>query len=170
VPHVAVNLSGRSFHQKGFAQNVSDNLAPAWPGRARPAAGNHRKRDDGCARSDQENIELLSQQGFRLSLDDFGTGYSSLSYLHRLPITELKLDKSFVQPGTQRNGPSAHDFRAEHRKSLGMTVVAEGVETSQQCRWLKEHGCEVMQGYLLGRPLRHMLHAWSLEASAVCCS
>ena len=52
-----------------------------------------------------------------------------------------------------------------------MTVVAEGVETSQQCRWLKEHGCEVMQGYLLGRPMpAHMLQAWSLEASAVCCS
>jgi EAL domain-containing protein (putative c-di-GMP-specific phosphodiesterase class I) len=126
VPHVAVNLSGRSFHQKGL-RRTSDTL-----------------RQHGLAAHDllleitesvmmdarevtQENIELLSQQGFRLSLDDFGTGYSSLSYLHRLPITELK-DKSFVQPGTQRNGPSAHDFRAEHRKSLGMTVVAEGVK------------------------------------------
>jgi EAL domain-containing protein (putative c-di-GMP-specific phosphodiesterase class I) len=120
----------------------------------------------------QENIELLSQQGFRLSLDDFGTGYSSLSYLHRLPITELKLDKSFVQDMEHSETARALTISVlSIAKSLGMTVVAEGVETSQQCRWLKEHGCEVMQGYLLGRPMpAHMLHAWSLEASAVCCS
>ena len=172
VPHVAVNLSGRSFHQKGFAQNVSDTL-----------------RQHGLAAHDllleitesvmmdareitQENIELLSQQGFRLSLDDFGTGYSSLSYLHRLPITELKLDKSFVQDLEHSETARALTISVlSIAKSLGMTVVAEGVETSQQCRWLKEHGCEVMQGYLLGRPMpAHMLHAWSLEASAVCCS
>ena len=129
------------------------------------------ERDDGCARMTQENIELLSQQGFRLSLDDFGTGYSSLSYLHRLPITELKLDKSFVQDLEHSETARALTISVlSIAKSLGMTVVAEGVETSQQCRWLKEHGCEVMQGYLLGRPCRHMLHAWSLEASAVCCS
>ena len=172
VPHVAVNLSGRSFHQKGFAQNVSNTL-----------------RQHGLAAHDllleitesvmmdarevtQENIELLSQQGFRLSLDDFGTGYSSLSYLHRLPITELKLDKSFVQDLEHSETARALTISVlSIAKSLGMTVVAEGVETSQQCRWLKEHGCEVMQGYLLGRPMpAHMLHAWSLEASAVCCS
>ena len=172
VPHVAVNLSGRSFHQKGFAQNVSNTL-----------------RQHGLAAHDllleitesvmmdarevtQENIELLSQQGFRLSLDDFGTGYSSLSYLHRLPITELKLDKSFVQDLEHSETARALTISVlSIAKSLGMTVVAEGVETSQQCRWLKEHGCEVMQGYLLGRPMpAHMLHAWSLEASAICCS
>lgn len=172
VPHVAVNLSGRSFHQKGFAQNVSDTL-----------------HQHGLAPKDllleitesvmmdartvtQENIELLSQQGFRLSLDDFGTGYSSLSYLHRLPIAELKLDKSFVQDLEHSETARALTISVlSIAKSLQMTVVAEGVETQQQCRWLKEHGCEVMQGYLLGRPMpADMLAAWMPIGNADCCN
>ena len=172
VPHVALNLSGRSFHQKGFAQSIHSALT-----------------QHGLSTQDllleitesvvmdgrtvtQENIEQLSQQGFRLSLDDFGTGYSSLSYLHRLPIAELKLDKSFVQDLEHSETARALTISVlSIAKSLNMTVVAEGVETPHQCRWLKDHGCEVMQGYLLGRPMpAEMLASWMPRPETPCCA
>ncbi|MNT54856.1 Oxygen sensor protein DosP [compost metagenome] len=108
------------------------------------------------------NIEALHREGFKLSLDDFGTGYSSLSYLHRLPISELKLDMAFVQDLT--TSPTARALTVSVlsiAQSLGMVVVAEGVETSGQQQWLQSQGCPVMQGYLFGKPMpADELEAW----------
>lgn len=171
VPHVALNLSGRSFHQKGFAQSIHATL------RQHGLSAQDMMLEitesvvmDGRAIT-QENINLLSQQGFKLSLDDFGTGYSSLSHLHRLPIAELKLDKSFVQDLEHSETARALTISVlSIAKSLHMTVVAEGVETEHQCRWLKNHGCEVMQGYLLGRPMpAEMLASWMPGLGSTCC-
>ena len=154
VPCIAVNLSGRSFHQPDFAQQISSALA------------NHGLRTDDVLLEITEsvmmdarpvtlaNIEALHRKGFKLSLDDFGTGYSSLSYLHRLPISELKLDMAFVQDLT--TSPTARALTVSVltiAQSLGMVVVAEGVETSGQQQWLQAHGCPVMQGYLFGKPM-----------------
>ena len=100
------------------------------------------------------NIEAIYAMGVCLSLDDFGTGYSSLSHLHRLPINELKLDKSFVRDID--NSAIARTLTTSVLRigeSLGMTVVAEGVETDSQHRFLAEQGCPVLQGYLLSEPL-----------------
>ena len=172
VPHVALNLSGRSFHQKGFAQSISATLLQhGLCAQDLLLEITERVVMDGRAVT-QENIEQLSQQGFKLSLDDFGTGYSSLSYLHRLPIAELKLDKSFVQDLEHSETARALTISVlSIAKSLHMTVVAEGVETQHQCRWLKDHGCEVMQGYLLGRPMpAEMLASWMPGASTACCA
>jgi diguanylate cyclase (GGDEF)-like protein len=171
VPHVALNLSGRSFHQKGFAQSISATLLQhGLSAQDLMLEITESVVMDGRTVT-QENIEQLSQQGFKLSLDDFGTGYSSLSYLHRLPIAELKLDKSFVQD--LEHGETARALIISVlsiAKSLHMTVVAEGVETQQQCRWLKDHGCEVMQGYLLGRPMpAERLAEWMPGANTSCC-
>ena len=162
VPCVAVNLSGRSFHRPEFAQEIGDALK------------RHGLCTDDVLLEITEsvmmdarpvtlaNIDTLHRQGFKLSLDDFGTGYSSLSYLHRLPISELKLDMAFVQDLT--TSPTARALTVSVLSiahSLGMVVVAEGVETTGQQQWLLDHGCPVMQGYLFGKPLAaDEMEAW----------
>jgi EAL domain-containing protein (putative c-di-GMP-specific phosphodiesterase class I) len=100
----------------------------------------------------------LRDMGVGIAIDDFGTGYSSLNYLHRLPVTTLKIDQSFVaQIGGARTtrgdgGPIVRTIIALAH-NLGMTVVAEGVETERQRRLLVEWGCEVLQGFLLAHPV-----------------
>jgi EAL domain-containing protein (putative c-di-GMP-specific phosphodiesterase class I) len=109
-----------------------------------------------------QTIAAVETLGVRLSMDDFGTGYSSLSYLHRLPITELKIDRSFVADLGFRDSalPLCRAF-VQIGMSLGLTVVAEGVETEVQRRLLTEHGCHVAQGYLFSRPLSSIdLEKW----------
>ena len=98
-------------------------------------------------------LTRLRDLGVQLSIDDFGTGYSSLSYLHRLPVDELKIDRSFIS----RLG---HDTRESHlveaiigmARALGLVVVAEGVETGEQLELLADLGCQLAQGYLIARP------------------
>ena len=100
-----------------------------------------------------ELMQRLSALGVRFSIDDFGTGYSSLAYLKRFPIDRLKIDRSFVQD-LDRNAQDAAICQSiiGLAKSLGIATVAEGVETVQQERWLRDHGCSELQGFLLGRP------------------
>ena len=93
----------------------------------------------------------LRNAGFKISIDDFGTGYSSLAYLTRLPIDELKIDRSFVS-GSQHSTVVLNTIIAMGR-ALGLLVVAEGVETEQQRTELVNSGCDLLQGYLLGKPM-----------------
>jgi diguanylate cyclase (GGDEF)-like protein len=99
-------------------------------------------------------LEKLKQMGVSITLDDFGTGYSSLSYLTRLPIQGIKIDQRFVH-GLEQNGNDEAITQliiaASH--SMGLRVIAEGVETVAQFEFLKNHGCEEAQGYLISRPL-----------------
>ncbi len=95
----------------------------------------------------------LRSLGIRFSLDDFGTGYSSMSYLKRLPLDQIKIDQSFVQEVTTNLASSAIvESIVGLAKGLGLEVIAEGVETEEQRKWLVEHGCVHFQGYLFGRP------------------
>ncbi|HJU84109.1 MAG TPA: EAL domain-containing protein, partial [Holophagaceae bacterium] len=104
------------------------------------------------------NVFHLRDLGVGIAIDDFGTGYSSLSYLHRLPVTTLKIDQSFVRGiGTEirsdrEDAPIVRTI-ITLAHSLGMEVMAEGVETEAQLQFLKNLGCEGIQGFLLGRPL-----------------
>lgn len=107
-------------------------------------------------------LEALSALGVRLSIDDFGTGYSSLSYLARMPVDEVKIDRSFVQ-GLETEGDFAAIVRAaiDMGHSLNLKVVAEGIETEASATRLRELQCDVAQGYLFARPMPVAdLHRW----------
>ena len=98
-------------------------------------------------------LRRLKSLGVKIALDDFGTGYSSLSYLQSFPFDKIKIDKSFVWM-IQKNPQSAAIIRAivQLGRGLSMDVVAEGVETLDQLGFLTEEGCDILQGYLIGRP------------------
>ncbi|MHA6317638.1 putative bifunctional diguanylate cyclase/phosphodiesterase [Altererythrobacter sp. CAU 1778] len=101
-----------------------------------------------------KTITRIRDLGVRISLDDFGTGYSSLSYLHRFPISRIKIDRSFVQQLPDDLG-SASIVRAiaQLGGSLNMQITAEGIETDSQLSFIREHGCDHVQGFLTGRPI-----------------
>jgi EAL domain-containing protein (putative c-di-GMP-specific phosphodiesterase class I) len=105
----------------------------------------------------EANLQLmrdLKTLGVRLSMDDFGTGYSSLSYLQKFPFDKIKIDQSFVR-GADHSADSGAIIRAVVAlgRSLGMTTIAEGVETQEQLDRVSAEGCGEVQGYLTGRPL-----------------
>ena len=101
-----------------------------------------------------QTLERLSAQGFKLSIDDFGTGYSSLAYLKRLPVNELKIDKSFVMSmETDLDDRKIVRSTIDLAHNLGLTVVAEGVENAKIWDLLRELDCDQAQGYHMGRPM-----------------
>jgi EAL domain-containing protein (putative c-di-GMP-specific phosphodiesterase class I) len=102
----------------------------------------------------QNTLEELARSGFKLSIDDFGTGYSSLAYLKSLPVNELKIDKSFVM-GMEQGEDDAMIVRStiDLAHNLGLTVVAEGVETGGILERLRALACDEAQGYHISRPM-----------------
>ncbi|PZP31011.1 MAG: GGDEF domain-containing protein [Roseateles depolymerans] len=150
---LAVNVSARQFKDPAFVATVADALqtSGADPRCLRLELTEsmlHSDLDETIAR-----MEALQQLGVRFSLDDFGTGYSSLSYLKRLPLDQLKIDRSFVQdlPDDANDAAIARTILAL-ASSMGLGVVAEGVETPEQYEFLMAEGCRGFQGYYFGRP------------------
>ena len=102
----------------------------------------------------RDKLVLLRDYGIRISLDDFGTGFSSLSYLRDLPIDTLKIDKSFVDNVEEQGAGRVITESIVHMvDNLGYETIAEGVETTKQYEYLKQIGCDIIQGYLLGKPM-----------------
>lgn len=102
---------------------------------------------------------MLAAFGFRFSIDDFGTGYSSLSYLKELPISELKIDRYFVDEinFSSKEVPIVNTI-IDMADAMGVSTVAEGIENDVQLRYLTERGCQVFQGFHLSRPV--VKEAW----------
>ncbi|MEM9511522.1 MAG: EAL domain-containing protein, partial [Cyanobacteria bacterium P01_E01_bin.48] len=99
-------------------------------------------------------LRELKRLGVKLSVDDFGTGYSSLSYLYRFPIDTLKVDRSFIHNlGVSDDSSIIVESILLLGEKLGLDVVAEGVETMEEVRWLQDRGCKNAQGFLFSRPL-----------------
>ena len=168
IPHVAVNLSTKNFHDPSFAQQVRRDIE-----RHNLSCTDLMLEITESVMLDSspatlDNLKALNDMGIRLSMDDFGTGYSSLSHLHRLPISELKLDRSFVQDvGTSAAASALTRSVLSIATSLGMTVVAEGGETHAQADWLAAQGCPVLQGYLFARPMPSKdIAAWLQQLAA----
>jgi len=150
-PSVAVNLSAKEFlksDQASVIQKVVEETGVNASGLVLELTESGlMNRADAAA----ELLEKLRVLGIRLAIDDFGTGYSSLSYLHCLPISTLKIDRSFVQ-GMHGSGSSEIIATIINLAgSLGMSVIAEGVETEQQARQLESLGCVFGQGFLFSR-------------------
>lgn len=150
---ISVNVSSVQFQQPDFIRKIEELLAQTQAPPSRLVL----EVTESLLMSDPtqvRNIMLkLRAKGVRFALDDFGTGYSSLSYLKRLPLDELKIDKSFIHELlTDKADAAIVDTTILLAVSLGLTVVAEGVEKKEQLDWLKGHGCYRYQGYLFGRP------------------
>ncbi len=152
--HLSINVSARQFRQADFVDQVRNALEQAGA----PATKLKLELTESLVIDDIEGaiekMRTLKRLGVGFSMDDFGTGYSSLAYLTRLPLDQLKIDRSFV-----RNLPdSANDAAVAQTiitlaNSLGLAVIAEGVETEAQRQFLERHGCPTYQGYLCSPPV-----------------
>ena len=151
---LGVNVSARQFRQPDFVQRCLESFA-------RTGVNPNRLKLEPTESLLQENVEdtiakmsALRAHGVRFALDDFGTGYSSLTYLRRLPLDQLKIDQSFVSdlPGEPNACVIARAIIALGQ-SLGLAVIAEGVETAEQRAFLQSNGCLQYQGYFFGRPM-----------------
>jgi EAL domain-containing protein (putative c-di-GMP-specific phosphodiesterase class I) len=151
---MAVNVSAHQLHRADFVEQVLQVLAATG---APPQRLKLELTESLLVNDVEGTIGKMSQLkavGVRFSLDDFGTGYSSLSYLHRLPLSQLKIDKSFVRDalGGHQGAAIAHTILALG-KALKLSVLAEGVETPEQHAFIADAGCTEYQGYLYSRPL-----------------
>jgi len=151
---LSVNVSARQFRHPKFVAHVQHTLAQTGA----PADRLRLELTESLLLEDvQQTIErmtLLRNQGVVFSLDDFGTGYSSLAYLKQLPFVELKVDQSFVRD--MIDDPSDAVLTRTMialAHALGLVVLAEGVETEAQWQALEQQGCDLFQGYLVGRPM-----------------
>lgn len=151
---MAVNLSARMLQD----QQIPDSVVKMLEGVGLPPGQIIIEVTESAVMGDPEKtlntIRGLDAIGVRLCVDDFGTGYSSMSYLQKLPVDELKIDKSFaLQMDKNENDAKIVHTIIELGHSLGLKVVAEGVETQQAWDMLKEYGCDVAQGYLMSKPI-----------------
>jgi EAL domain-containing protein (putative c-di-GMP-specific phosphodiesterase class I) len=152
--HVAVNLSSIQLQQKNFAETVKRILLET---RLEPQYLDL-ELTESLLMHDMEAVEKILKElkasGVLFSLDDFGTGYSSLSYLKRFPIDFLKIDRSFVNDINQdRYGAGIVRAIIVMAHTLGIKVIAEGVETVEQMEFLRTQECDIAQGYFCSEPL-----------------
>jgi EAL domain-containing protein (putative c-di-GMP-specific phosphodiesterase class I) len=159
---LAVNISAKQFRHIEFFDQVSQILDETGA----PAHRLKLELTEGLLFEDVEatilKMKQLQHLGVTFSIDDFGTGYSSLQYLKRLPLQQIKIDKSFVSELTSNNSDAAIvQTIITMSQMLGLDVIAEGVETAAQKDYLSSRGCQSYQGYLFGKPVP----IWQFEAA-----
>lgn len=156
TPRISINVSGRQFREKDFLVRIKDIIANSF---ADPRFITLELTESLLMDNAPRNIQVLKElkgMGLKLSMDDFGTGYSSLSYIKRFPLDELKIDKSFVD---EINTDVGNDSTAiviaiiAMAHSLGLRVVAEGIEKTEQLEFLRQQHCDECQGYLFSKPI-----------------
>jgi diguanylate cyclase (GGDEF)-like protein/PAS domain S-box-containing protein len=152
---LSVNVSARQFHQAHFVDQV---LAALGSSGASPERLRLELTEDLLACNVEDIVARVSElkaKGVRFALDDFGTGYSSLSCLKRLPLDQVKIDRAFVRDMlVDSNDAAIARMIIALADSLGISVLAEGVETEEQRAFLALHGCHAFQGFLFGHPMR----------------
>lgn len=151
---LAVNLSGRQFKGGNLASRIRYILAET----GMPTKNLELEITETMLMEDPELATLtlseLSEMGISLAIDDFGTGYSSLSYLKQFPLNVLKIDSSFIRDvTTDKDDAAIVNAILAMTESLGLIVVAEGVETNEQLNYLRQHTCQCAQGYLFSKPV-----------------
>jgi len=151
---IAVNLSGKDFIHGNPAALIAREVAAAGI----PAACFELEVTESVLVGDFDRVSTglaaLRALGCKVALDDFGTGYSSLRYLQRLPLDRLKVDRSFVTDVHRSSGDGAiFEAIIALARRMGLIVTAEGVEEQEQLDWLRVHGCDEVQGFLLARPM-----------------
>lgn len=154
VVRIAINLSGRQFVRQDLLGMIRAALKKA---RIEPQCLELELTESAIMENVNETIETLRalrKLGVHLSIDDFGTGYSSMAYLKRFTIDKLKIDQSFIRDlATDSDDAAIVTATIAMAHNLNLTVIAEGVETQDQLKFLKDNGCEQMQGYYFSRPL-----------------
>ncbi|UTW09004.1 putative bifunctional diguanylate cyclase/phosphodiesterase [Pseudomonas benzenivorans] len=153
IEHMCVNVSLRQLTQPGFAETLQSTIRRAG---ISPGNLSLELTESMLMQHPEANIRLLHElrkTGVKIALDDFGTGYSSFSYLRQLPLDVLKIDRSFVIDTATEQGQAICQTLAALAQRLGLKVIAEGVETTEQFFNMSEVGSDWMQGYLISRPL-----------------
>jgi len=149
---VSINLSPLQFTQANFLETLKNRLS-----QLQSSNEIELELTEGVIMSDAEDsmakLKDLREAGFRLAIDDFGTGYSSLSYLKDFPVNTLKIDQAFVAALGDESGNSIVRAILALAKALNLDVVAEGVETREQAAFLTHYQCNILQGFLLARPM-----------------
>jgi EAL domain-containing protein (putative c-di-GMP-specific phosphodiesterase class I) len=153
VPSMAVNVSGREFVRPGLLVRISETVEQA----RLPPAIFELELTEGVLMRDTEvarrSLLALKEFGFSLAMDDFGTGYCSAEYLKRFPIDTLKIDRSFVADiGTDSGDAAIVRAIIALGHDLNLKIVAEGVGTLEQLRFLRAEGCDTVQGFLVSQP------------------
>jgi diguanylate cyclase (GGDEF)-like protein len=151
--YMSVNVSPRQFRQEGLLDMIKEALEES----GLPPSNLMIEITEGVLMHDPEKsystLKELRDAGVKIAVDDFGTGYSSLAYLKKFPLSVLKIDKSFVDELPRIEDVAIISAVLSLAKGLGLSVVAEGVESQEQFDFLASRGCDLIQGYLKGRPV-----------------
>lgn len=151
---ISVNISTRQFYEPDFCAMTAECLAHADinPQQLTLEMTENILMDDALAA--MQRLHKLREMGFAIALDDFGTGFSSLNHLRRLPLDELKIDRAFIRHINKDPKDTALVIAMIGlAHSLGLQVVAEGVETEDQAKFLQQHGCDILQGFYYNTPV-----------------
>jgi EAL domain-containing protein (putative c-di-GMP-specific phosphodiesterase class I) len=154
LPHISINLSATQFEQTDFAETMIRTLRELKADTSRLTLELTESMLLGNIEQTVEKMRKLKEIGISFAVDDFGTGCSSLAYLKRLPLDQIKIDRSFVKDIPHDvNDTALVEMLVSLSAQLNLDVVAEGVETAEAVSFLRERACRALQGYYFSKPI-----------------